>query len=123
MTFGGSTNSHADLAYVRQRSRQLGVEFQCVGNPDFDVFPARLDAAIYPYAIEITTRLGDMDVNHHLNNVAYARYFEEARVTFNSDGLLTDRGHRLPALLGLQHPGQAGQQGMEALRVHGGIVS
>jgi len=60
--------------------------------------PARLDAAIYPYAIEITTRFGDMDVNHHLNNVAYARYFEEARVTFNSDGLLTDRGHRLPAL-------------------------
>ncbi len=60
--------------------------------------PVRLDPAIYPYTIEITTRFGDMDVNHHLNNVAYARYFEEARVTFNRNLFLAPDGHRLPEL-------------------------
>lgn len=57
----------------------------------------RLDAAIYPRFVEITTRFGDMDLNAHLNNVAYARYFEEARVTFNH-GILIENGHRLPEL-------------------------
>ena len=45
--------------------------------------PIRLDAAIYPYFVEITTRFADMDHNGHLNNVAYAQYFEHARVRFN----------------------------------------
>jgi acyl-CoA thioester hydrolase len=57
----------------------------------------RLDPAAYPHWISITTRFGDMDINHHLNNVAYARYFEEARVTFNH-GLLMEGRHRVEAL-------------------------
>ncbi len=59
--------------------------------------PARLDPAIYPFTIEITTRFGDMDVNHHLNNVAYARYLEEGRVSFNH-GLFLENGRRVPEL-------------------------
>ena len=45
--------------------------------------PIRLDPAIYPFFVEITTRFADMDHNGHLNNVAYAQYFEHARVRFN----------------------------------------
>lgn len=45
--------------------------------------PRRLDPAIYPHKIEITTRFGDMDIARHLNNVAIARFYEDARVRFN----------------------------------------
>lgn len=61
--------------------------------------PIRRDPAIYPYFVEITTRFGDMDVNHHINNVAYARFFEEGRVKFNHQGILLEGGHRLPDVL------------------------
>lgn len=65
--------------------------------------PVRLNAAIYPHFIEISTRFGDMDINGHLNNVAYARFFEEARVTVNRK-ILTDpvSGERLLALAGFK---------------------
>ena len=46
--------------------------------------PKRLLAATYPARIELPTRFGDMDANYHLNNVAIAQLFEEARVQFNS---------------------------------------
>lgn len=46
--------------------------------------PARLLAATYKACITLPTRFGDMDANHHLNNVAIAQLFEEARVQFNS---------------------------------------
>lgn len=45
--------------------------------------PKLLDEAVYPFFVEITTRFADMDHNRHLNNVAYAQYFEHARVRFN----------------------------------------
>lgn len=45
--------------------------------------PALLHEAVYPVFFEITTRFADMDHNGHLNNVAYAQYFEHARVRFN----------------------------------------
>lgn len=51
--------------------------------------PFRLDPTNYPFSIEIPPRFGDMDVNRHINNVAFARYFEEGRVRFqreNSSG-------------------------------------
>jgi acyl-CoA thioester hydrolase len=40
----------------------------------------RLEAAAYPRHLTLHPRYGDMDVNAHLNNVAIARLFEEARV-------------------------------------------
>lgn len=45
--------------------------------------PRRLDVAAYPLTIALETRFGDMDVNFHLNNVAIAGLYEEARVRFN----------------------------------------
>ena len=46
--------------------------------------PERLQLATYPYATELDTRFGDMDVQRHLNNVALAGLYEEARVRFVS---------------------------------------
>ena len=43
----------------------------------------RLDAASYPVAIELQTRFQDMDINGHLNNVAFAALFESGRVLLN----------------------------------------
>lgn len=56
----------------------------------------RLDPAIYPFWLDISTRFGDMDVNGHLNNVAFAQFFEDARVSFNRM-LLFDGGWLDPA--------------------------
>ena len=44
----------------------------------------RLDLATYPFSTELDTRFGDMDVQRHLNNVALAGLYEEARVRFVS---------------------------------------
>ena len=43
----------------------------------------RLDAAGYPVCEEYQTRFQDMDVNGHLNNVAFAALFESGRVLLN----------------------------------------
>ncbi len=40
----------------------------------------RLDLAAYPVILESDTRFQDMDINGHLNNVAFAALFENARV-------------------------------------------
>ena len=36
----------------------------------------RLDAASYPVHLDLQTRFQDMDINGHLNNVAFAALFE-----------------------------------------------
>ncbi|WP_353200076.1 acyl-CoA thioesterase [Sandarakinorhabdus sp.] len=46
--------------------------------------PGRLLAETYPARLDLPTRFGDMDANGHLNNVAIAQLFEEARVQFNT---------------------------------------
>jgi acyl-CoA thioester hydrolase len=33
----------------------------------------------FHYVEEVTVRFGDLDINNHVNNVAYFRYLEEAR--------------------------------------------
>lgn len=45
--------------------------------------PARLDPSSYPYTVEIATRFGDLDTIGHVNNVAIASLFEEARFRFD----------------------------------------
>ena len=47
--------------------------------------PERLLLETYPFATELDTRFGDMDVQRHLNNVALAGLYEEARVRFVSE--------------------------------------
>lgn len=44
--------------------------------------PALLNPARYPYQLDIPTRFGDLDMNQHINNVAMAGLFEDARVRF-----------------------------------------
>ncbi|WP_156256998.1 acyl-CoA thioesterase [Sandarakinorhabdus oryzae] len=48
--------------------------------------PRRRLSASYPDSLTLETRFADMDVNGHLNNVAFARLFEETRVRFNRAG-------------------------------------
>jgi acyl-CoA thioester hydrolase len=43
----------------------------------------RRDAASYPLKAPFQTRFQDMDINGHLNNVAFAALFESARVMTN----------------------------------------
>ena len=45
----------------------------------------RLAAASYPVCIELQTRFQDMDINGHLNNVAFAALFESGRVLLNRE--------------------------------------
>jgi acyl-CoA thioester hydrolase len=45
----------------------------------------RLDAASYPLSVTANTRFQDLDVNGHLNNVAFAALFENGRVRLNRD--------------------------------------
>ena len=49
--------------------------------------PQRQHLSAYPASLALETRFGDMDVNGHLNNVAFARLFEETRVRFNRASL------------------------------------
>jgi acyl-CoA thioester hydrolase len=60
---------------------------------------ALLDAARYPHRLEVPTRFADVDINGHINNVAMAAVFEDARVRFFTMGLgLREMGVR--AVLG-----------------------
>ncbi len=45
--------------------------------------PRLLELERYPYLIDIATRFADMDVNGHINNVAMAAVFEDARARFD----------------------------------------
>lgn len=45
--------------------------------------PWRLEVASYPKVTTLNTRFQDMDVNGHLNNVAFASLFETCRVQLN----------------------------------------
>lgn len=42
--------------------------------------PSRLERETYPFGLKMDVRFADMDVNAHLNNVAFTRFFEEGRV-------------------------------------------
>ena len=46
--------------------------------------PERLLLETYPYRADLDPRFGDMDIQGHLNNVALAGLYEEARVRFVS---------------------------------------
>jgi acyl-CoA thioester hydrolase len=60
--------------------------------------PERLRLDTYPWTRETEPRFGDMDALRHLNNVAIARLYEDARVRFTSGcGFreALERGHGL----------------------------
>lgn len=51
----------------------------------------RLDPAHYPLKVRILARYADVDPLWHINNVAIAQYYEEARVSANTQMLDGDR--------------------------------
>lgn len=55
--------------------------------------PSRLSRAAYPFFRTIPARFGDMDEEGHLNNVALAGFYEEARVSFLRHHLNSKDGH------------------------------
>ena len=58
--------------------------------------PALLDPERYSFSVDITTRFADMDSNGHINNVALAAAFEDARVRFDREnGLRSVGGQRV----------------------------
>lgn len=63
--------------------------------------PHRLDLARYAFKTEIAPRFGDMDALRHLNNVALASIYEEARLrftqTFNHGPIGDERGRPMLA--------------------------
>lgn len=44
--------------------------------------PFRLSRSAYPYFRRVIARFSDMDSERHLNNVALASFYEDARVSF-----------------------------------------
>jgi acyl-CoA thioester hydrolase len=54
--------------------------------------PHRLTRASYPYFRRVIARFSDMDVEGHLNNVALASFYEDARVSFLHDLAGGERG-------------------------------
>lgn len=44
--------------------------------------PERLELSVYPVRLDVPPRFGDLDPLRHLNNVAIAQVYEEARVRF-----------------------------------------
>jgi acyl-CoA thioester hydrolase len=56
--------------------------------------PHRLIRASYPYFRRVIARFSDMDVEGHLNNVALASFYEDARVSFLRDLAGGDRTFR-----------------------------
>ena len=63
----------------------------------------RRDPAAYATSLTLDTRFGDMDVNGHLNNVAFARLFEETRVRFLRFGSGAPAGKKAPSSVVVGH--------------------
>ena len=59
--------------------------------------PRRLDPAHYPLKVQILARYADVDPLWHINNVAIAQYYEEARVAAATAML---GGERIPTAAG-----------------------
>ncbi len=61
------------------------------------VAPRRLDPGHYPFKVKILARYADVDPLWHINNVAIAQYYEEARVSAATAML---GGERIPTASG-----------------------
>jgi acyl-CoA thioester hydrolase len=65
--------------------------------PTVHVEPFRLDSDRYPLKVRILARYADVDPLWHINNVAVAQYYEEARV---STTMMVMGGKRIPSPTG-----------------------
>jgi acyl-CoA thioester hydrolase len=85
--------------------------------------PALLDPARYPFACEMQTRFGDLDVNLHVNNVAMAGILEDARVRFHKASgyhAAIENMTSMVVSLGIEYLGQAYHP--QPLQVHVGAA-
>ena len=85
--------------------------------------PEALDPARYPFSTEVDLRFGDMDVNRHVNNVAFSQLVEEGRVRFHRASGFHTAVHRLNSMvasMGIEYVGQAYYPGTVA--IHAGAV-
>ena len=84
---------------------------------------SRLIGRAFPFEIEIPTRFDDLDIQAHVNNVAVAVIFEEARARFNRQHLLSDwvaaGGSALVAGVQLEF---AGEMAWEPLYIRTGVL-
>jgi acyl-CoA thioester hydrolase len=69
----------------------------------------RLNTAIYPDRVEIPTRIDDLDVQGHVNNVAVAVILQEARGRFNKGHVAGALGGGLGLVVASQFIEYAGQ--------------
>jgi acyl-CoA thioester hydrolase len=62
---------------------------------------ARLDPRAYPYSVAVQTRFADLDVMGHVNNVAIAGLYQEARFRFINEKVygIAPRPMALPTFL------------------------
>ena len=56
--------------------------------------PFRLQRASYPFFRRVIARFSDMDTEGHLNNVALASFYEDARVSFLRAAMGSERPFR-----------------------------
>lgn len=83
----------------------------------------RLIGRQFPNAIEIPVRFDDLDIQAHVNNVAVAVIFEEARARYNRQHLLADLiaigGTAVVAGVQLEF---AGEMAWEPLHIRTGVL-
>jgi acyl-CoA thioester hydrolase len=85
--------------------------------------PAALDPARYPFSTAVDLRFGDMDVNAHVNNVAFSQLVEEGRVRFHkASGFhkAMQGFNAMVASMGIEYVGQAWYPG--SVSIHAGAV-
>jgi acyl-CoA thioester hydrolase len=85
--------------------------------------PAALDPARYPFATTVDLRFGDMDVNAHVNNVAFSQLVEEGRVRFHkASGFRASMqgASAMVASMGIEYVGKAWYPG--SVNIHAGAV-
>lgn len=59
--------------------------------------PERRRRAAYPFTVELRARIGDIDTNHHANNVALAAWYADALASLHLDPTYAAGGPALPS--------------------------
>lgn len=71
--------------------------------------PGLLDATRYPFHHVLTTRFADIDPNRHINNVALAAAFEDARYRFDVSRHLRENMGEFSVMIAANHIDYVGQ--------------
>lgn len=86
----------------------------------------RLDSGVFPVVSEIPTRVGDVDMQRHINNVAIVALFQEGRSLLNREAKLSTvaTGMRLrPMVAGITVEYAGETFWPDPVEVHTGVIS